>query len=127
MKFIFPLIGFLIICLSGCDMLSTDSKNLVGNIVLSNPHNQDVNGYRMVIYHDNINSNIIEENVLEVKGNDTLLIAKCKNNNEDFLYYKIIHNKGQKPIAALVISFVEYDQIEKTINIKYNFFDKEND
>jgi len=60
--------------LIACDMFTTDVKKLVVNILLINPHNQDVNGYRMVFYEDNINSNVLEEDVINVYGNDSILI-----------------------------------------------------
>lgn len=112
---------FGIIGLVGCDMFTTDNTRLVGDIFLVNPHNQDVNGYRMIIHEGNINSNILEEDVINVQGNDTLLFAKCKNENADFIYYKINHSKGQQLIKAVSISSREYLQLKETIKTKYSF------
>lgn len=118
------LLLLIVFSLIGCDMFTTDDKRLVGNILLINPHNQDVNGYRMVIYLGNINSNVIQEDVVNVKGNDTVLFVKCKNENADFVYYEVNHSKGEQINKTIRISSKYYTEMTESITIKYCFNDE---
>ncbi len=108
---------------SSCDMLTTDQKDLVGNISLINPHNQDVDNYKMIIRENDLNSHVIEEDIVEIVGDDNILLAKCKNENDSFIYYKISHNKGKIITKTYVIDSKEYLKLKEIITIKYSFFD----
>lgn len=107
--------------LSGCNMFK-DDKRLVGNIYLIK--NSDDNSYHMVIYKGTINSNVLEDYVISVSGDDLLLLAKCQNENNDFVFYKVNHNKGENPIKSTAISSQEYTKLSKEIKVKYHFLDK---
>jgi hypothetical protein len=117
------LISF-VFCFIRCDMFYTNDKRLVGDILLINPHNQDVHGYRMVIFKDNINSNVLEEDIVKVCGNDSLLLVKSKNSNADYMYYKINHFQGKQIIKTVNLSLKDYTLIKESIKMKYSFNDE---
>ncbi len=106
---------------NACDMFYTDDDRLVGNIVLINPHNQDVHGYRMVIYEGDINSNVLEEDIVKVDGNDTILVVIGRNENGESDYYNIKHLAGKKIISTKTLTSEEYLKILSLIKIKYSF------
>ena len=120
MKLRFLVIFFILFSIIGCNMFKNDEK-LVGNIYLIK--NSDDNKSHMVVYKGTINSNVLEDYVINVDGDDTLLLAKCENENNNFVYYKINHNKGDNPIKATSISSQEYSKLEESIKIKYHFYD----
>lgn len=62
--------------------------------MLLNPHNPEVNGKRIVLYMGDLNSGISNENVINIRGKDTILFAKCIGSTKAYHYYKIMHHKG---------------------------------
>lgn len=120
MKLRFLVTFFILFSIMGCNMFMNDEK-LVGNIYLIK--NSDDNKYHMVVYKGTINSNILEDFVINADGNDTLLLVKCENGNNDLVFYKVNHNKGENPIKATSISSQEYSKVQGSIKIKYHFYD----
>lgn len=107
-----PAFGFI-----GCNSLSND-KHLTGNIYLLK--NEDDKSYHIVVYGDSINSNIIEEPVLFLEGNDTLIITRCEGGNHEILFYKINFDKSKDPVPSL-ISPQEYNQRKLGNSYNYSF------
>ena len=56
----------------GCDLVQEEQTRLVGDISVINPRNQKDKGYKLGIYEHDFDKNIIEDDVIEVGGNDTL-------------------------------------------------------
>lgn len=121
--------GFLLICLFtfllGCDFIITKEKPLIGDISLINPQTQSDNGYSLVfIDGSGVNDNLLKDYVKNIRGNDSILIAKCVNENGDFTFYKIDHNKGQKPIKTTNITLIEFNKIKANLKVEYTFSDE---
>ena len=107
----------------GCDMFHTKSEVLVGDLNLINPRTQGDNGYSLVLVEGTgVNKNILPEYVETIFGNDTILAAKCRSEDEETnLFYKILHNKGHNPISSIRITSQEYSQLQESLLIKYSF------
>jgi hypothetical protein len=115
---------FLPIILDSCDMLTTKEKDLIGNLELINPNVQGDTTYHLIFSNNGINENILDETVLQISGNDSLLFAKCRNINFDLNFYKITHNKGYSPIKTTDISQTEFVNGINSIKSKYQFLDE---
>ena len=105
-------------------MFHTKSEILVGDLNLINPRTQGDNGYSLVLVEGTgVNKNILPEYVETIFGNDTILAAKCRSEDEETnLFYKILHNKGHNPISSIRITSQEYSQLQESLLIKYSFF-----
>lgn len=119
MKHNLLLIGFTVFSISSCNIIR--DERLVGDIYVVK--NSDDNKYHMVVYEGSINSNVLKEYVMKVTGDDSILAAKCKNENNDLVFYKVTHSKGKKPIKSFVISSQEFDKLNVELLKKYDFED----
>lgn len=111
--------ALLLIC--GCDLVQEEQENLVGDISIINPNNQEDKGYKLVIYEHDFNKNIIEDYVIEVEGNDTLLLGHGVTKSTcDETYYKINHNRGKEPLRVIGIDKRSYNVLKES-DYKYSF------
>lgn len=111
--------SFSLFGLFSCNIIR--DEKLVGDIYVVK--NSDDNKYHMVVYEGSINSNILEDYVINVSGDDSILIVKCKNQNGDLIFYKVTHSIGKKPIRSNVISPQEFDKLNAELHKKYGFDD----
>jgi hypothetical protein len=90
--FSFVLYAILFLAVSCYDIFSEQQKELIGNISVINPNNQEDKGYKLVINEEDINKNIIEGYIIDVRGNDSMLFVKAMDKNDcDEFYYKVDH------------------------------------
>lgn len=110
-------------CLGCWDILSEKQYNIVGNLSLINPQNQEDFGYKIVFYSDGINKNILNDYVINITGDDTVLVVKCVERSDctSIRYYKIDHNRGLEPIIANVIAENAYSDALKSGTYKYRY------
>lgn len=110
----------------GCfDIFKETGQKIIGDISVINPDNQEDKGYRMVIYEGNYNSNVINEYVACVDGNDSVLLVKGVDKVEcSDVFYKITHNKGRQPLVVLSISFNDYTSLLALTQSSYHFDDE---
>lgn len=109
----------------GCfDIFTAKEERIIGNISVINPDNVEDKGYRMVISENETNSNVLNEYVVNVNGNDSVLLVKCIDKKEcNELYYKINHNKGQSPLNVVSINYGTYSGLMSAIDLDYEFSD----
>jgi hypothetical protein len=109
--------------LSGCSQPKGPKViKLIGNIALMQPDTKTQMGYILVMIEEEYDKNIIYNYYIsELSGNDTLLIAKCRNREDSAAYYKVTHNIGQLPFNAIKIDLKEYEQLKGTLKSKYHF------
>jgi len=109
----------------GCfDIFSGKSTNIVGNISVIDPDNVEVKGYTMVIYQNEHNATVLDGYIVNVAGNDTVLLVESIDKKEcNELYHKIKHNKGQGPLNIEPLSPGSYSQLLSQIDSEYDFSD----
>jgi hypothetical protein len=77
------------------DIFSEKEHNIKGRISVINPNNEEDRGYKLVFYEREFNSNVIEDYVSEIDGNDSLITVKAISKKDcETLYYEIKHEKG---------------------------------
>ena len=123
-KYIFFIFLFCItVCSCYLDSIKSIEKYIVGNISVIDSNDQAGGNYLMV-FHENegYNKIILNDYVTDLIGNDSLLLLKCldadKCNN---VFYKVNHNKGEKPIVVTKLDSSIYLSEVKFINSKYVF------
>lgn len=109
----------------GCfDILRETEQKIVGDISVINPDNQEDKGYRMVIYETNYNSNILNEYVVCLDGNDSVLLVKGVDKVKcSDVFYKVTHNKGKQPLVVLQVSANDYTSLLEATQLSYHFKD----
>jgi hypothetical protein len=109
----------------GCfDIFTGKEKHIIGDISVINPDNVEDKGYRMVIYENEYNSNMLDDYVIDVNGNDSVMLVKCIDKKEcNELYYKINHNKGRKPLSVVKINYGAYSGLMSALDGEYDFSD----
>src|ERR1035437_3553013 len=112
-----------ILSLTGCSQPKGPKViKLVGKIALMKPDTKTDIGYILVIMEEEYEKNIIYNYYInEISGNDTLLVAKCRNKTDSAAYYKVNHNRGDLPFNSTKIDLKEYEQLKGTIKAKYHF------
>ena len=118
MKFLFLLFFLFFI---SCDFLSTDDQKIVGNLYIISPYSE-TNRRQLFVYVDGsgINDNIIEENVSNIQGDDSMLVVHCIHKGVH-KFYSLKHNNGKKPLILDTISNKKYSQLVEAIKTKYKF------
>ena len=112
---------YLLVLFCSCDFLSTRTDKLIGNIYINNAYPNNISTYHLLyIDSSGINDNVIEENILNIIGNENLLLVSTKE-KERIKYYYISHNKGLKPISTKEISDPEFHALSINIKIEYRF------
>lgn len=110
--------------LLGCDIFKGKERNIIGNISVINPDNVEDKGYKMVIFRDGFNANVLEEYIANVNGNDTVMLIESIDKNEcSEHYYKINHNKGQQLLKIEALTNVSYSQLISAGKWSYSFSD----
>jgi len=105
----FVLLIILFLCVGCFDIFSEEQKEIIGNISVINPNNQEDKGYKLIIYEEQINKNVIEGYVVDVNGNDTILLVKAVNKRDCYEhYYEVKHRKGQAIIKSVEIDPTKY-------------------
>jgi hypothetical protein len=105
-----------------CDLITTKSDKIVGNIYVVNPKTQPDSGYTLIYMNrTGNNENILNEYVSFIKGNDTLLLVGCLNSENENIYYRVKHQNGRKPISFINLSFKQFDSMLSTVTGKYVF------
>ena len=87
-----------ILLIIGCDMLKSKEKNIVGNISVIDPNDEEGGRYYLTFYNEkeSFNSHVVEDYVNDIVGNDSILILKCIDKLKcQNTYYKIKHYKGR--------------------------------
>ncbi|MBS1755582.1 MAG: hypothetical protein JST34_16200 [Bacteroidetes bacterium] len=112
----------------GCNFLDTDTQKIVGNLYV-NYARSDSKGYILVVMDGSgLNDNISENYIQVIKGNDTVLVIKTidRNNNSQKVFYELKHRKGYKPYSLQTINEEEYKTKMESIDDEYSFTAKAN-
>src|ERR1035437_290837 len=112
-----------ILSLTGCSQPKRPKVvKLVGKIALMKPDTKTEMGYILVMMEEEYEKNIIYNYYInEISGNDTLLVAKCRNNTDSAAYYKVNHNNGDLPFNSTKIDRKEYEHLKGALKSKYHF------
>ncbi|MGC4099988.1 hypothetical protein [Ferruginibacter sp.] len=126
MKYIRPFFILMLLIYSGCDSFYAEEKTVVGNIILINDHVQKDNGFRLNHYTGSFNDNLIQDYVVSLYGNDTVLFVKTRDTITGHRYFEVKHNKGNEPIRVkeLDSAAVIYNSYSRQIDHKYSFEEK---
>lgn len=110
---------------TGCDMMKSKEKRVVGKISLIDSNDEEGGRYHLIFYKEKeqFNSNVIEDFVADLVGNDSILLVRAiSRTNCDGVYYKIYHNKGDSIINILKIDAVNYKTLSGNLPDKrYKF------
>lgn len=117
------IIFLLITCLNySCfDIFKSEEINIVGNIALINPKVQDGDSFRLIYFEEKFNKNLINENIIKLYGNDSVLLVISSILENKHKFYKVLHKNGYNPIKVLNIDSIEFINNAYSINAKYLF------
>jgi hypothetical protein len=113
----------ILMIMSGCyDIFKEKEVRIVGSISVINPRNQEDKGYRMVEYKDDYNENLLNDYIVNVAGDDSILLVKgIEKLNCNETYYLIHHVSGHDPITAQKIDEKDYFHFLNTFKARYHF------
>lgn len=107
----------ILVLLSSClDMFYDNEENLFGNYKLVHMNGTNNKGYMLCyLLEDNNYQTVIQDEVLEIKGNDTILFVRCLSQNGEELFYRIKHNNGKSFEKLLIIDKIIYNSDNKNL------------
>ena len=102
-------------------MFSDDSYSLVGNIECIHTDGTTLKGYSLELkIGESIHQSIIEENIIKLLGNDSVIYVKSFE-NKDTNFYSVEHIMGKKILNVLQIDVEKYDSLTTSSKFKYQF------
>lgn len=115
----------LILSVYSCtDIFRSDEHSIVGKLSVIDSNDEEGGRYKLVFYErEGFNSNVVNDYVVSIAGDDSCLIVKCLDREScDETYYKIKHRSGDVIINVTEIDENSSNKLSTELPEKYIFF-----
>lgn len=116
------LLSFAISLWSCNDIFREDEQRIQGNIAVINPGNEEDKGYKLVFHEREFNANIIEDYVVAIYKNDSVMAVNGVSKKScEPTFFKINHSSGESVSKVEEINNEAYERLITQSNLKEVF------